>query len=321
MQKAIAGIDIGGTKIAVALADSEGRMLSHLRFPTQVELGAHRILDNTITAIERMIQESGAKLIAIGVGCGGPMNRQRGVILSPTNLPGWDEFPIVEMLNRRFDVPVSLDNDANAAALGEYECGAGRAFDNLVYITISTGIGGGVILGGEIVHGVGDGTGEIGHITVQPDGVPCACGSRGCLEALCSGTNIARRAKERLSNGEQSSMRTMVTDLSDVTAHTVTDAARDGDALAREIWDDTIRFLAIGINNIIVTLAPEAIILGGGVSTAGEQLLAPLRRQLEARVKIMPLENIRIVQAALGGESGIYGALILARRAAASREA
>lgn len=316
MKELIAGIDIGGTKIAVALANNEGLMQSYFRFPTTIELGAHRILDNTIKEIERLIREADGRLTAIGVGCGGPMNRKRGVILSPMNLPGWDEFPIVELLEKHFDVPVVLDNDANAAALGELEYGAGQGFRNLVYVTISTGIGGGIIINGEVVHGVGDGTGEIGHITVQPDGVLCGCGSRGCLEALCSGTNIARRARERLSEGRESSMMNVMRESGGgVTAKTVAEAALKGDALASEIWVETINFLAIGINNIIVTLAPEAVILGGGVSTVGEQLFAPLRRQLAERVRILPIEGVQVLQAALGGDSGIYGALILGRRA------
>jgi glucokinase len=319
MSEAIAGIDIGGTKIAAALADAGGRLLSTSRFPTRIEFGPHRVLEDAIVETERMMRETNTNVVAVGVGCGGPLSRQRGLILSPPNLPGWDEFPIVELLEKRFAVSVHLDNDANAAALGELEYGAGRGFRNLVYITISTGIGGGIIVNGDILHGVGDGTGEVGHITVQPDGVPCACGARGCLEALCSGTNIARRAREQLSQGKLSMMVKMAGSVDGVTAATVAAAARQGDVLARKIWDETIRFLAIGINSIAVTLAPEAIILGGGVSTAGEQLFAPLRRQLEARVKIVPFGEMRLLQAALGGDSGIHGALILGRRASTKK--
>lgn len=319
MSEAIAGIDIGGTKVAVALANTNGELLSKSRVPTRVALGPHRILEDATQEIERMMRETDTRPVAVGVGCGGPLSRKRGMILSPTNLPGWDEFPIVELLEKRFDVPVILDNDANAAALGEHEYGAGRGWRNLVYVTISTGIGGGVIINGELVHGVGDGTGEVGHITVDPDGVECNCGARGCLEAICSGTNIARRAKERLSRGAQSSMPQLAGGIDNVTAATVASAAREGDQLACEIWDETIRLLAIGINAIAVTLAPEAIIIGGGVSAAGDGLIVPLRRQLGERLKIVPAEEIRLLQAALGGDSGIHGALILGRHAADSR--
>jgi glucokinase len=313
----IAGIDIGGTKIAVALADLDGQTLSFSRFPTRVELGPHSIIDNAIKEIERMIEETGSQPSAVGIGCGGPLNRERGVILSPPNLPGWDEFPVVEIIKSRLRVPALLDNDANAAALGELRHGAGRGFSNIVYITISTGIGGGIIINGEVVYGVGDGAGEVGHIPVLWDGPVCGCGSRGCLEALCSGTSIARRARQRLLAGEQSSL--ILNKPDEITAKLVADAARGGDPLAHAVWEETIHYLAFGLSSIIATLAPEAIILGGGVSTAGEQLLAPLRQRVYERVRILPIERVQILQAALGGDSGIYGALILAGRALALR--
>jgi glucokinase len=319
-RETIAGIDIGGTKIAVALADTAGQILSLSRFPTEIETGPHRILEKAIVEIEKMVADGGAGLRAVGVGCGGPLDRERGLILSPPNLPDWDEFPIIEIIEKRLGVPAILDNDANAAALGEQQRGAGRGLSNLVYMTISTGIGGGIIIGGEILHGVSDGAGEVGHITVLPDGPLCPCGERGCLEALCSGTSIARRARERLLAGAISVMTTMAGEPYKVTAKMVAEAALEGDTLAAEIWDETINYLAIGIGDIISILAPEAVILGGGVSTAGEQLLEPLRRQVQSRVKMLRVEKIRILQAELGGDSGIHGALILGQRAIVLRD-
>src|SRR5215213_2964392 len=159
-----------------------------------------------LAEIERMLSKTGSRLAAAGIGCGGPLDRRRGLILSPPNLPGWDEFPVVKLVEERLGVPALLDNDANAAALGEHRHGAGRGYRHLVYITISTGIGGGVIVRGELVHGVYDGAGEVGHMTVLPGGPECGCGGRGCLEALCSGTSIARRAREKLTEGEASSL-------------------------------------------------------------------------------------------------------------------
>jgi glucokinase len=311
----IAGIDIGGTKIAVAFASTAGEMFFKTRFPTQTERGARNIWNDTLARIGRLAEEANARIIAIGIGCGGPLNRARGVILSPPNLPGWDEFPIVELTRAKFDVPIVLDNDANAAALGELRYGAGRGLQNLVYITISTGIGGGVIVNEKVVHGVGDGGGEIGHLTILPDGVECKCGARGCLEMLASGTNVARRARERLQTGAPSLMLEMAGGIERVTAQTVSDAARAGDAIAREIWDETVRYIAIGVNDIIVTLAPQAVILGGGVMATGEQLLEPLRAEVKRRVKILPVKEVQILPAALGGDSGIYGALILGQDA------
>ena len=203
---AIAAIDIGGTKIALGLSDTGGGGPVFRRFPTRLGDGPRRIMEAALDELERMAAERGARVVAAGVGCGGPLDRGRGLILSPANLPGWDEFPIVELIRERLGVPVVLDNDANAAALAEHEYGAGRGARNMVYLTISTGIGGGLILGGRLIHGVGDAAGEVGHMIVEPGGHPCGCGSRGCLETICSGTNIARRAVERLAEGTRSSL-------------------------------------------------------------------------------------------------------------------
>ncbi len=318
----IAAVDIGGTKIALGLSDLEGHArLPFRRFPTGVERGPHRIVEQALDELGRMVEEAGARVAAVGVGCGGPLSRRRGLVLSPANLPGWDEFPIVDLVRERLDVPVLLDNDANAAELAEHEYGAGRGAENMVYMTISTGIGGGLIVGGRLIHGVGDAAGEVGHMIVQPGGVPCGCGARGCLETICSGTSIARRAAERLADGARSSVLLEGGRcLKEITAKAVAEAARAGDAVASEVWDETIEYLALGVGNVIAAFAPEAVVLGGGVSTAGEQLLEPLRRRVNESVKIAPVEEVRIVQAALGGDSGVYGALILGRQARAAQQ-
>ena len=312
-EQCVAGIDIGGTKIALALASPDGQIVEGTRFPTRVEDGPRAILGRVFKEIEGMLERSGARLAAVGVGCGGPLDRARGLILSPPNLPGWDEFPVVALLEERFGVKALLDNDANAAALGEHRYGAGRGLKHLVYITISTGIGGGVIIGGKLVHGVHDGAGEVGHMTVLPDGPLCGCGARGCLEALCSGTAIARRARERLAAGEESYLSSL--DRGELTAQAVASAARAGDAVAAKVWYDTIRHLSVGVGNLFHALAPEAVIIGGGVSTAGEQLFEPLREQVRARVRMLPPDKINILQASLGGDSGIHGAVILGQAA------
>jgi len=311
--KCVAGIDIGGTKIALALAAPDGAFLEKTRIPTRVADGPHTILERVCTELEAMLERTGAKLAAIGVGCGGPFDRARGLILSPPDLPGWDEFPLIALLEERFGVKVVLDNDANAAALGEQRYGAGLGLSQLVYITVSTGIGGGIIVRGELVHGVRDGAGEVGHMTILPDGPLCGCGARGCLEALCSGTAIARRARERLAAGEESYLSSL--EQGELTAHAVASAARAGDTLATKVWYDTIRYLSIGVGNLFNLLAPEAIIIGGGVSAASEFLFEPLREQVRARVRMLPPDKINILQASLGGDSGIYGACMLGQSA------
>lgn len=306
----VAGIDIGGTKIALAVADLEGRIIEKARFPARTaERGPHAIMEEALAEIAHMLGKSGSCLAAVGIGCAGPLDRKRGLILSPPNLPGWNEFPIVRLVEERLGVPALLDNDANAAALGEHRYGAGRGYEHLVYITQSTGIGGGVIVRGELVRGVCDGTGEVGHMTVLPDGPECGCGGRGCLEALCSGTALARRARERLAAGAASSLSAL--SASEVTAGAVAAAARAGDAVASQVWDEMIHYLAVGVGNLFNVLAPEAVVIGGGVSEVGEQLFGPLRERVRARVRMLPPEKINILQASLGGDSALHGAVIL----------
>lgn len=314
MKKVIAGIDIGGTKIAVALETLDGEKIAARRLPTQVEIGAHAIVETIFQAITEMLGENQVELVSIGIGCPSPIDVENGLVLSPANLPNWDNFPIVKLFIERFNVPVVLENDANTAALGEYVYGAGRGFENVVYITVSTGIGGGIIINGDIVRGVASGAGELGHTIVKPDGIRCNCGSIGCLETISAGVHIARRAQELLLAGEPSLMCEMVSDISKVSAKTVVEAVRRRDELAIEIWNETLRFLAIGVGNIVTLLAPEAVVIGGGVATAGDLLFTPLRRLLPQFVSMVPADKINIVPAELRGESGVCGALVLAKK-------
>ena len=315
MNKVFAGIDIGGTKIAISLETRKGEKLAGNRISTQIEAGPFQIVENISREINEMLEKNQAELISIGIGCPGPLDMENGLVLSPANLPLWDNFPLVPLLKKRFDVPIALDNDANAATLGEYMYGAGRGFKNLVYITVSTGIGGGIVINGEIIHGVGAGAGELGHAIVLPDGIPCKCGSVGCLETICSGINIARRAQERLANGEPSLLRQMADAPNAVTTEMVVEAVRQGDKLASEIWAETCRYLAIGIGNMITLLAPEAVIIGGGVASAGELLLKPLRSLLKQYVTMVPMDKVAVLPASLGSESGVCGALVIAKQA------
>lgn len=316
MNEVIAGIDIGGTKIAVALENLNGEKVASRRLPTQTEIGARAIIENVFRAITEMLAENRVDLAAVGIGCPSPLDIEKGLVMSPSNLRDWDNFPIVKLFGERFNIPVVLDNDANTAALGEYVHGAGRGFKNIIYITVSTGIGGGIIINGEIFHGVGAGAGEIGHTIVQPDGIRCNCGSTGCLETICAGVHIARRARERLANGEPSIMREMTANISKITAKTVVEAMRRNDKPAIEIWDETCRYLAVGIANSITLLAPEAVVIGGGIAAAtGEILFEPLQRLVPQFVSMVPADRINILPAELGSESGVCGALVLAKKA------
>ena len=316
MKKVIAGIDIGGTKTAIAIETLSGERLASQRLPTAADgFDAVNLISPTI---EKILVENEVELVSIGIGCPSPLDIEKGLVMSPSNLLEWREFPIVKLFENRFKVPVIIDNDANTAALGEYFGGAGRGYKNIVYVTVSTGIGGGIILNGEIYHGVAAGAGELGHSIVQPDGFPCNCGSVGCLETICAGVHIARRAQEKLLNGEPSLMRDLAENINEVSAKTVVEAVRKNDKTAVEIWNETCRFLAVGIGNVITILAPEAVIVGGGIAAAtGEMLFAPLKKLVPEFVSMVPADKINILPAELGDESGVFGALVLAKKAAA----
>ena len=262
-----------------------------------------------------MIGENDSALTAIGVGSPGPLDIDRGLIMSPSNLRESDRVPIVEVLSKKFGVPVMLDNDANAAALGEFSFGAGRGFKNIFYVTVSTGIGGGVIIDGNIHHGVSTSAGEIGHTIVDPDGVRCNCGSVGCLETVSSGTHLVRLMKERLDSGEPTAIRDLIADGTELSTMVLLEAVRHADPVAIEIWDRACRYLAISIANAISLIAPEVVVIGGGISSAGDLLIEPLRKMVPQYVSMIPKSEINIVTAELGTESGLYGAIELAKRA------
>lgn len=312
MDRSVAGIDIGGTKISIAVASLDGKILSKRRIPTHEAADPYTTVEHVSAELEEMLFEADVALAGIGVCSPAPIDVQRGLIMSPSNLPDWVDFPLVELLRTQFAVPVSLDNDANAAALGEFIYGAGRGHKNIFYLTVSTGIGGGMIINGELYRGTLTSAGEIGHTIVQPDGILCNCGSRGCLETLCSGIHIARRAREQVEHGIPSSMTSMVESPEHITAKTVVEAVKKQDPLAIKIWEGACRYLAIGIANAITLLAPEAVVIGGGISLAGELLFSRLREQVPGFVSMVPAAEIDIVPAELGTDSGTWGAIALA---------
>jgi len=310
MADVVLAIDIGGTKLALGLVDAAGTILARDEIPTHAAEGPGRILARLLDTARTMLERAGPALAVrrAGIACAGPLDRQAGLILNPPNLPGWTRIALVEQVQQALGLPAVLDNDANAAALGELQYGAGRGARSLVYLTVSTGIGGGIILEGRLWHGLGDSAGEIGHMTIDPDGPPCGCGNRGCLEALASGPAIARRAREALQGGRPSRLR----DLAEATAADVVRLAREGDALASEVWAGAVQALALGVGAAITILAPERVIIGGGVAQAGDALFEPVRREVRRRVKLVAVESVPILPAALGRDVGILGAAALA---------
>lgn len=303
----ILALDIGGTKVAAGLVRPDGTLLADAREPTRVAGGPDVVIDQLV-ALGRTVAGNRTPTV-IGVGCGGPLDARRGIVQQPLNLPGWFDVPLVARLEAAFGLPAYLDNDANAAALGEHRWGAGRGTRNMVYLTVSTGIGGGVIADGRLLWGETGNAAELGHVSVAYDGWPCVCGRRGCPEAFASGTNIAARARAALAAGEPSSLSQLTEDA--ITAERVTEAVRQGDALATRIWDETTAVLGNAVANVLNTFEPEVLVIGGGVSRAGDLLFEPVRN-LALQLALPPQRRARIVPAELGDQTGVLGAAAVA---------
>jgi glucokinase len=308
---AVLAIDIGGTKLAAGVVDADGRMLVRGEVPTLATEGLEPVLGRIVGLGRELLARPEvvrAPVQRIGVGCAGPVDLKAGLVFRPPNLPGWTRVPLTDHLQRALGLPTVLENDANAAALGEFRYGAGRGARSIVYMTVSTGIGGGIILDGKVWHGVKDAAGEIGHITVCPDGPLCGCGNRGCLEAMSSGPSIARRAREIVASGRQTRLGAIPTPA----AADVVRLALEGDAAAAEVWADAVGYLGIGVAAVITFLAPERIVIGGGVTKAGDALFQPLREEVRRRVTLVPVDSVPILPAALGPDVGILGAAAVA---------
>jgi len=315
----VIGVDLGGTKILTALANREGHVLAEQKIPTEAAKGQQHVVAQIVQSVEQVRKKAGVKpeqVPALALGAPGPLDSCKGIIHFAPNL-AWHDLPIRQVLERQLSIPVLLDNDANLAALGEHVYGAGRGEDNMVYITVSTGIGGGLIFGGRLYRGFADVAGEIGHMTVFPDGPLCGCGNRGCLEALASGTAIARDARELAACGRGAQILAAAGgDAAGITAVTVAAAAAAGDNTAESIIARAARYLGIGIANIINLLNPSLVVLGGGVMDIGEPVWQNLRTEVQARTLEEAGKSARLAAAELGGRAGVMGAIALAQRCA-----
>lgn len=312
MDKGLAiGIDLGGTNIRTALINSSGEITGIHQQSTHPELGMFQILENMADVIIQLLNEQHIKteeVTGIGIGAPGFLSLDSGVIHFSPNLPTAKEVPIVNILKRLTHLPVHLENDANAAAIGEHWVGAGQGIDNLLCVTIGTGLGSGFILNGNVWHGSNDLAGELGHTTLLPEGLPCNCGRKGCLEAYVSATGIVNRVRIALNEGRKSSLRNLEKHERSLTSFTVYEHAERGDRLAREIFEETGRYLAISLANVLNLLDLEMIIIGGQVSKAGDLLLAPTIQGIERRAIRTKFYPIRIVPPKLGDHAGIIGA-------------
>jgi glucokinase len=310
------GIDLGGTKIITAVVDGEGRIIARDYQETEAQGGPAAVVGQITEAATNVIAESGvnsAGITGVGVAAPGPIDAESGVVTAPPNLPGWKDVPLKQLIQDQLGLPTALENDANAAALAEHRFGAGQGTKHMIYVTASTGIGGGFILDGELYAGATGAAGEIGHMTIIPHGPLCGCGNQGCLEALASGRAIAREARERVRQGAPG----LIADLADgdlerISAKLVAEAADQGDTEAANILDEAMTYLGIGMANLVNLFNPELIVIGGGLTKMGERLFGPVRSIIDQRAFPASAQAVRVAPAELGDDAGVLGAAAVA---------
>ena len=314
MKKYRIGVDIGGTNIKIALVDFEGKIIYSNTTPTRAEMGFEAGVANIKQAIKDLMQETkeSAKTIeAIGFGLPGQIDYKAGMVKNLPNIPGWINIPLGKLIEDEFEIPTRLDNDVRCAALGELNFGAGKGCENLICITIGTGIGSGIVLNGKLVRGASNAAGEIGHIKMTLGKGPlCGCGDHGCFEAYASGPSIVSLAKEFISGGKSAKYKEMATD-GIITPYIVAQAALQGDAVSLQIFKQMGEIIGIGLASIVNLLNPEKIIIGGGVADAGEILLEPIRKTIEDRAMPIQKEAVKVVPAQLANAAGVIGASLL----------
>ncbi|UCH36752.1 MAG: ROK family protein [Armatimonadota bacterium] len=308
----VIALDIGGTKLAAGIVARSGEVLASRRLETDRSAQPPAIMDTLESMGRGLLDDTDGPADAIGISYGGPVDYHSGVTVTCHHLDGWEGIHLRDEMESRLAAPAFMDNDANAAALAEAMFGAGKGHDYLLYLTVSSGIGGGIIAGGRVYRGATGMAGEIGHTTVLPDGPQCTCGRRGCLEALASGWSIARRAREAIAAGETDSRLAAMADEEPLTAQAVAAAAVAGDALALRIINETAEFLALGIGAAVNLLNPTLVVIGGGVSKSGAVLFDPLRVRLRNYVLDANYEAMSVVPAALGDDVGLLGGAALA---------
>lgn len=310
----ILGIDIGGTSLRLALAQSAKRVISRRKVTSPAD-EEPRVMVDTISRLagELLAEARGGSLAAVGVSAPGPVDSKSGTLMDPPNLSRFHTVPLRDLLRRELSAPVALENDANAAALAEHRMGSGREVQDMVYVTISTGIGGGLIADGRLISGARGGAGEIGHITIDVNGPPCGCGKNGCWEAMASGTAINKELVRRVRAGEDSVLAESVRRAPGlVDARAVHEAAFQGDQLSNDILDKIALYTGIGLGSVVNVLNPELVVVGGGLTRIGDRILRPAFDI--CRQQIFPLHNkgLRLEVSRMGDEGPLLGALVLA---------
>jgi len=310
------GIDLGGTNIVSLLVNKKGEIISKDKRKTLAKDGKEKTINQLVNSVKSIIKEGEKRgidfesILGLGIGAPGPLNIRKGIVCSAPNLPDWRNVHLTKILRDKLKLPVFLENDANAAALGEWWKGAGKNVKNLVLLTLGTGIGGGIIINNEVFHGSYDAAGEIGHMIIHEGGLPCSCGKRGCFEAYASATGVVKRTITAIKEGGESILLDWISgNLEKINCKLVYQAAKEKDKLSQWIAEETARYLGIGIANIVNILNPEMIILSGGMSQAGDLLLKPVRKYAKRYALEPAIKRVKIVRGSLK-DAGAIGAVV-----------
>ena len=318
MNEIFIGIDLGGTNIKVGCFDSDIKLICKTATPTHADMGPEAVTDKMAQTAEKLLADAGLSLQdvpSVGLGSPGPAIYSEGIIESATNLPKFKNTPFRDMLSERLGKPVVFENDANVACWGEYAVGAGKDVEDMVFFTLGTGIGGGIINNGKLVHGCDDNAAELGHIIIHPNGRLCNCGQKGCVEAYASANATAKRAAEAIEAGAQSSLKKVLDEKGEITCKDVYQHLKAGDKLAKQITDETAEALALVCINMLHTTEPKRIVFAGGMIAAGDILLNRIKDYFNEHIWSLRKEPVEICFATLGEDAGIIGAAALAKQA------
>lgn len=311
MARMCIGIDLGGTFTKFALLDEQMRLGGQCQLDTPVAQGPEGVVRVMVEGCGRLIRENNVspdQLVGVGVGSPGPLDLDAGLVIAMPNIPGFDRFPLRDRLADQLHLPATLENDANAAAFGEYLCGSGKSARVMVLLTLGTGLGGGIVIDGKVLHGAHSMGAEIGHMIVVPEGEPCGCGQRGCIERYASATYLALRARRAVESGRKSSLAEVLAAKGEIDSRDVNQARQAGDELAGEFWDQACYYLGIACVSLARVLDPDVILLGGGLAGAGDDLLEPTRRHFIRQHWQLTPPRTRLELASLGNDAGVIGA-------------
>lgn len=312
MNHVFCGVDLGGTSVNIGLVTPEGEIVVSRNLPSQVEKGTEWVVGRIVTVIQEIAENSDPplRIRGVGVGVAGLVNARSGVLKEATNFPGWRNVPLAMLLSRRLRLPVFMDNDANVAALGEYSFGAGRGYAHMLMVTLGTGVGGGLILDGMIYRGADGAAGEFGHMTIDKNGVLCACGRRGCVEAYVGTRGIVREALERRGQFPESPLQRY--DAAELTPKLIYEHAVRGDQASIAVFRAVGEYLGIALGNVANLLNIQLVVIGGGVALAGDLLLESARLKLRESALNWGDNDVLVALAQLGERAGVVGAASLA---------